>query len=130
MIHPVLTEQTATEGPAILAIYENLKDLAARNDLIPLDLREAYRGRELAEIGFPDDPWHPNALGHRLVAEYLDRWLRQEPFRPEDLTRGETTRKAEWGPISPAYPRICPENLPEHRRTPLDTLQRGVILAP
>ena len=82
MIHPVLAEKTAVEESSLLALYENLKDLAARNDLLPLDLREAYRGRELAEIGFPNDPWHPNTLGHRLLAEYLDRWIRRHDCRP------------------------------------------------
>jgi hypothetical protein len=85
-IHPVFAEKMLSEDSSILALEESLKDLAARNDLTPVALREAYRGHEREEIGFPSDPWHPNAFGHRLLAEYLDRWMRRQsphPARPD-----------------------------------------------
>ena len=52
-----------------------LAEVAARAGLTPLDLLEAYRHVPADTLRTPHegwfDPYHPNAKGHRLAAEFL-----------------------------------------------------------
>jgi lysophospholipase L1-like esterase len=76
LLHPILeADRPSFDDSALLDLYENLKDLAERSGLVPVDLREAFRDCVPAELNFRDDPWHPNALGHRLIAHFLRRRL-------------------------------------------------------
>jgi hypothetical protein len=75
MIHPVLAPDEIPGEYAYLDLHVNLKEAAAQAGLESVDLREAYYGRSREEIGIPDDPWHPNAVGHRLLADFLCRYL-------------------------------------------------------
>lgn len=75
MIHPVFALDETPGDYAYLDLHANLKESAALAGLDSLDLREAYRGRSRGEIGFENDPWHPNTRGHQLLADFLCRYL-------------------------------------------------------
>ena len=74
MIHPVFAREIPGRY-SYLDLHTNLKEAAAQAGLASVNLREAYQGRSQAEIGFENDPWHPNARGHELLAEFLCRYL-------------------------------------------------------
>lgn len=78
MVHPLLESNRKFKEYSFLDLHESLKELAARSGLVPLDLREAYRGYRFDRLCFDDDSWHPNVLGHQLLADFLTRWLNQE----------------------------------------------------
>jgi lysophospholipase L1-like esterase len=71
VIHPVFDRERPFEQYALVDLHAALKDLAVRSDLVPLDVLPAYRPFPPERLSFKDDPWHPNALGHRLAADYL-----------------------------------------------------------
>ena len=76
MIHPVFTPQEEPDAYPFLDLHLNLKAAAAQAGLAAVDLCEAYQGRGRDEVrNAKEDPWHPNALGHQLLADFLCRYL-------------------------------------------------------
>jgi hypothetical protein len=71
-IHPFLTAPLEGAGYPYADLHGKLATLARENGMEAIDLREAYRGHEVSDVQQdPDDPLHPNALGHELVGTYL-----------------------------------------------------------
>lgn len=68
-----------TSGYAWLGVHQQLRDLAEGNDLGFLDLRAPLTSEPQASVTF--DFWHPNARGHRIIAEALAEWVRRNPPR-------------------------------------------------
>ncbi len=51
-----------------------LNDVATKAGLIPLDLINAFKPYSPKNVNMPGetwDPWHPNAKGHMIIAEYI-----------------------------------------------------------
>ncbi|MFP4119387.1 MAG: SGNH/GDSL hydrolase family protein [Candidatus Woesearchaeota archaeon] len=72
MIHPVFKASDFQEGYGYDTEHEKLSREARKNGFYVLDILEAYQPYEVSELKLsPDDPWHPNARGHEIVAEEL-----------------------------------------------------------
>ncbi|MEZ4752783.1 MAG: hypothetical protein R3A13_00495 [Bdellovibrionota bacterium] len=51
-----------------------------------LDLLDAYKNIPLERIqAIPGIDFHPNEIAHRITAERLYSWLRENSYLPEDL---------------------------------------------
>jgi hypothetical protein len=68
-----------SSGYAWLKIHDQLRALAEANGMGFLDLREALMVEPLSAVTY--DIWHPNARGHRIIAETLEGWVRRHPPR-------------------------------------------------
>jgi hypothetical protein len=80
-IHPVFEQGGRFESYSLAGLHAELADLARRSGLRPVDLVEAYAGEDPEALKLPDPPgwhdaWHPNAEGHRRLAEFLVPRLR------------------------------------------------------
>lgn len=85
VIHPIFKSAAPFSLYPFSELHQKLRQEAAESGLLSLDLWDAYRDYETAELGFPEDPWHPNTEGHRLAAEFIcDRLIehRLVPVRP------------------------------------------------
>ena len=86
VIHPVIERGHSYAEYALTAVHTDLRALADEAGLPVLDLLDAYRDRAADEISqvspLWDDPWHPNALGHRLAAEAIGAHLAAGPLAP------------------------------------------------
>jgi len=74
-INPVLRDEPSFDGYPLLAEHTRLRRWAAAAGLVVVDLPDAYAGRDPRTLGFPPDPWHPDRVGHRIIAEYLQHRL-------------------------------------------------------
>lgn len=64
-------------------MYEQVKDAAAQFGLRFLDLRAVFRDYTAAQLRLlPDDPIHPNALGHRLAGDAIAARLAADGLLP------------------------------------------------
>ena len=84
-IHPVLAGKTPLDRYPLADVHDDLRRLAESAGLQAVDLTPAYGARLPSEVGYPDDPWHPNALGHQLAADDLAEQLVElglVPWRP------------------------------------------------
>lgn len=85
LIHPVF-EKNAFKTYSLRSLHDKLARLASCEGLIVWDILDAYKDYNAGEIKQhmhnPDwyDPWHPNAKGHRIIADYLDNKLTKERF--------------------------------------------------
>jgi hypothetical protein len=68
---------------------EVLTRAAGEAGMVVLDLSGVYDGHPKAEITVAEYDFHPNPLGHELVAQRLHRELTERPelFTPQGLTR-------------------------------------------
>jgi len=79
VIHPVFQKIDDYSHYTLRPLHQRLAEAAARNGFTTVDLLgafEPYKPDEL-RIERPDwyDPWHPNALGHEIIAEFIERAL-------------------------------------------------------
>jgi hypothetical protein len=63
------------------ATVDRAKQLAEENGFVTIDLRGVYTGRNEEELRLVEWDKHPNALGHRLLAQALYREIRAEEVR-------------------------------------------------
>jgi lysophospholipase L1-like esterase len=82
VIHPVFEKGARFADYSLAGIHADLAAMAQGAGLQVVDLLDAYRGYDAEALKQPDppdwhDPWHPNALGHRLAAELLAARLRE-----------------------------------------------------
>jgi len=81
VIHPVFEPDRGFADAALAPVYADLARTAREAGLAVLDLRDAYAGHAPDTLRFTDrswfDPWHPNARGHALAAEGIERALRE-----------------------------------------------------
>ena len=74
LIHPIF-EKGGYETYTIADLHKKLSDEASKNNLIVYDILEEYRRYDVDTIKqHPvdwNDPWHPNAKGHKIIADYL-----------------------------------------------------------
>ena len=79
IIHPIFEENRNWENYGQRAIHEDLRQMAESAGMRVVDLIEAFRGvatEKLTQQHKPwFDPWHPNELGHRLIADHLFKEL-------------------------------------------------------
>lgn len=79
LIHPVFEEGKAFAEYSLISLHDKLKNLAADYGLIPLDLLKAYNSYSAKNLSLDYNggchPWHPNAKGHEIAAEYIYLYL-------------------------------------------------------
>jgi hypothetical protein len=75
MIHPVFALEERPGEYSYLDVHVNLEEAASAAGLSVVDLLAAYQGRPRDEVALKDDPWHPNLLGHQMLADFLCRYL-------------------------------------------------------
>lgn len=64
---------------ADLKLYEALVRRFEEAGFPVLDLMPVFRRRPISELQRePNDPWHPNARGHRVMGRAIARWLVEE----------------------------------------------------
>ena len=75
LIHPVFKKGTSFQAYPLTSLHSKLANLASRMGLMVADGLESYLTFRPDELRQPVqdgyDPWHPNAKGHRVLAEYL-----------------------------------------------------------
>jgi lysophospholipase L1-like esterase len=81
VIHPVFERDHGFDDATLAPVYADLARGAHAAGMAVVDLREAYAGHAPDELRHTDrswfDPWHPNARGHALAAEAIERALRE-----------------------------------------------------
>jgi lysophospholipase L1-like esterase len=69
LIHPVLEN---FNNYSFISLHEKLRDIANKSGLVAMDLLEAYKPFTPDELKHDiNDPWHPNAKGHLITADYI-----------------------------------------------------------
>lgn len=80
LIHPVFEKDKSFNSYSLVPLHNRLKDAALKAGLIPLDLLNAFRPYNPEDISLHSktpwyDPWHPNAKGQKIIADYIYRRL-------------------------------------------------------
>jgi lysophospholipase L1-like esterase len=76
LIHPIFEKNKDFNSYGLVMLHNRLKDAASKAGLIPLDLLNAFKPYSADDIKMHSkttwyDPWHPNAKGHKIIAEYI-----------------------------------------------------------
>jgi lysophospholipase L1-like esterase len=73
---PLLLEPDQAEGRD--ALYADLVELARKNGAGAINLMDPFQpyAGDINTVRLPNDPWHPNAAGHEIIAEALLDYLR------------------------------------------------------
>lgn len=84
VLHPVFEQGRDFDAYGLESLHQELAELFTAHHLPVLDLLQAYRGSGSKVLNQQPadgshDPWHPNALGHRLAAEAIESWLLADP---------------------------------------------------
>jgi len=84
MIHPVF-ERGGYGSYSLIDLHDNLAKVASDNNLKVYDLLEEYSKHDVNDIKMHNnkewyDPWHPNARGHEIIADYLYNKLLEDFF--------------------------------------------------
>lgn len=81
LIHPVFQKERHFKEYSLTSLHLKLGDLATNAGLIVVDALDVYKNyhsdelRQQVEGGY--DPWHPNAKGHMITADYLYEKIKQ-----------------------------------------------------
>ena len=84
VIHPLFEEEREFDQYGFSSLHEKLADIALESKLTPIDLYDAYKDHGSKDLGFSEDPWHPNKLGHELAAEFLYQQLVEQGLLPKE----------------------------------------------
>jgi lysophospholipase L1-like esterase len=76
LLHPIFEKDEDFNAYTLTSLHKKLNDLASKSGLIILDLLDAFKPYDPNEVKQLSsttwyDPWHPNAKGHMIIAEYL-----------------------------------------------------------
>jgi lysophospholipase L1-like esterase len=79
LIHPVFEKDNNFGNYSLTAVHHQLREAASKAGLVTLDILDAYKPYSSEELRNPNgeqydpwyDPWHPNAKGHLIIAEYI-----------------------------------------------------------
>ncbi|MBI5408260.1 MAG: SGNH/GDSL hydrolase family protein [Nitrospirae bacterium] len=75
LIHPIFEEGKDFNTYTLTALHKKLTDIASKSGLITLDLLDAFKPYNPDEVKQHSstwyDPWHPNAKGHMIIADYV-----------------------------------------------------------
>ena len=100
LIHPVIQKDKSYQEYSLTALHKKLGHLATKTGLIVIDILDAYKAfhsddiTQVVEGGY--DPWHPNVLGHRIIAEYIFNKMREGQYIQKRLEgQAIATLKAE-----------------------------------
>ncbi len=84
LIHPLIQKDKSYKEYSLTALHKQIGGVAANAGLIVLDVLDAYQPfhsddvTQLVEGGY--DPWHPNAKGHRIIADYIYDRIREGEY--------------------------------------------------
>jgi lysophospholipase L1-like esterase len=73
LLIPPLADTLARRYPATPVYQEILERVAAEQDVASVALAPLFAAHDPKELYRPDDDFHPNALGHRLIADAIAR---------------------------------------------------------
>jgi len=73
---PLLLEPDERNG--VDALYGKLAELARKNGAQSVNLMQIFQGNEVETVRIPGDPWHPNALGHQMIADRLFNFFQED----------------------------------------------------
>ncbi|MBW1814722.1 MAG: SGNH/GDSL hydrolase family protein [Deltaproteobacteria bacterium] len=59
------------DGKGIDELYDRLGELAQESGAQSVNLMQAFQGYDMESVKLPDDAWHPNEIGHRIIAERI-----------------------------------------------------------
>ena len=78
LINPVFPDAPSFDSYPLIRLHQQLRKTASENGLVVLDVLDAYKGKAPRALSLPNDPWHPNEEGHRLIASFvMNELLRQ-----------------------------------------------------
>lgn len=81
LIHPIIEENGDYASYPLFSEHEDLSSIAAAAGLAPLDLLTPFSEYTPAQLSLPNeswyDIWHPNELGHQIVAASLAHYIEQ-----------------------------------------------------
>lgn len=65
------------ESTGVDALYGKLTDLAREDGAQSVNMMPLFDGKNMENVRLPGDPWHPNALGHQMIADRLFNFLQK-----------------------------------------------------
>ena len=84
LIHPIFQQIETFDAYTLTGVHEKLAVVAREAGLEPLDLLEAFKTYRPVEIKQHPigsyDPWHPNAVGHRIMAGFIFDYLVENAY--------------------------------------------------
>lgn len=79
LVHPVFENKPSFEDYSLSEVHTSLVETARANGMQAIDVLEAFRFHTPASLKLdnPDyfDPWHMNASGHRVTADFVHQHL-------------------------------------------------------
>lgn len=79
VIHPIFEPIDTFDDYSLSEVHEWLRSVASQTGLVPIDVLAALRGRRPDDLKIHRaefyDPWHYNAAGNRITAEYIGDML-------------------------------------------------------
>ncbi len=84
LIHPLIQKDKSYKDYSLTALHRKIGGLATNAGLILLDVLDAYQPyhsndvTQFVEDGY--DPWHPNAEGHRIIADDIFNKIREGQY--------------------------------------------------
>ena len=73
---PLLVDPAEQNG--LDALYGRLAQLARENGAQSVNLMQIFQGSDMEDVRMPGDPWHPNELGHQMIADRLFNFLQKK----------------------------------------------------
>lgn len=75
LIHPIFEKDRNFDTYTLTPVHKKLYDAASESGLMAVDLLNAFKPYDMDEVKTHSetwyDPWHPNAKGHMIIAEYI-----------------------------------------------------------
>jgi lysophospholipase L1-like esterase len=79
LLHPIFEETGNFYNYALAPLHARLAAAATSVGLPVVDVLKAYQGHEMEALRLPQekyyDPLHPNAAGHKIIADYLQNFI-------------------------------------------------------
>ncbi len=72
---PLLFDPDERNG--VDALYGKLADLAGENGAQSVNLQQIFDENDMESVRVPGDPWHPNELGHQMIADRLFNFFQE-----------------------------------------------------
>ncbi|MBI5675437.1 MAG: SGNH/GDSL hydrolase family protein [Nitrospirae bacterium] len=75
LVHPIFEKDRSFDTYTLTSVHKKLYDAASESGLIAVDLLNAFKPYNMDEVRTHSetwyDPWHPNAKGHMVIADYI-----------------------------------------------------------
>lgn len=104
LIHPLIQKNKSYKEYSLTALHRKIGSVATDAGLIVLDVLDAYQPfhsgdvTQFVEGGY--DPWHPNANGHRIIADDIFDRIRDGGYIHMRQGGQETSRLQDNDPVN------------------------------